>query len=376
MNKLILFTLLVLVSCSKDAITEPTLIDCSTDYAQHPLNDEYRKILMEYVTANKAPGSIIGVKKNQQSAWIGADGFSNLEYQTPMLPCTPFRTGSITKIFTAVVIIQLIEENEITLNTNVIEILPELNGKIPRIEDITIRQLLNHTSGLSHPTDDNLNYRLTLLNSPDYIAGLSTRQRLEKYIYDQPLIFDPGTESYYSNPGYWILELIVERITSASLQQNLQTRIFAPLGMTNTYFEKREDSNVSRGYSYSGDKVMDVTLWDRSESDGDPSAGIISTAEDLLVFGEALFNGQLVSQSLLDQMKITTSYPSCNGDCGYGLGIESWITPQNNGFGKNGTSIGVDANLIYFPQKQVTVVIFSNYGGGNVKDIIDKLIDL
>jgi len=119
-----------------------------------------------------------------------------------------------------------------------------------------------------------------------------------------------------------------------------------------------------------------VTIWDRADSDGDPSAGVISDARDLLLFGEALFTGHLVSDTSLALMKTTTSFPSCGGDCGYGLGIESWHTGQNSGFGKNGSSIGVDANLIYFPEQQKTIVIFSNFGGGNDKSIIDTLLEV
>jgi D-alanyl-D-alanine carboxypeptidase len=102
---------------------------------------------------------------------------------------------------------------------------------------------------------------------------------------------------------------------------------------------------------------------------------LISNAHDLLIFGEALFKGNLVSETSLAWMEETTSFPSCNGDCGYGLGIESWETDSNSGYGKNGSSMGVDANLIFFPDKNTTIVIFSNYGGGNNKDVIDSLLD-
>lgn len=117
-------------------------------------------------------------------------------------------------------------------------------------------------------------------------------------------------------------------------------------------------------------------MWDRADSDGDPAAGLVSNAHDLLVFGEALFTGNLVSDSSLALMKETTSFPSCNGDCGYGLGIESWQTAEHSGYGKNGSSLGVDANLIFFPDQSTTIVIFSNYGGGNNKDVIDLLLDI
>ena len=163
---------------------------------------------------------------------------------------------------------------------------------------------------------------------------------------------------------------------SKSLQQNIEERIVSRLGLEHTYLEKRSDVDVSRGYNFSGQVLKDVTIWDRADSDGDPAAGVISTARDLLLFGEALFTGHLVSDTSLARMKVTKSFPSCGGDCGYGLGIETWYTATNAGYGKNGSSIGVDANLIYFPDQRTTMVIFSNFGGGNDKSVIDALLSI
>jgi D-alanyl-D-alanine carboxypeptidase len=201
-------------------------------------------------------------------------------------------------------------------------------------------------------------------------------KRLETFIYGKALKHSPGSESYYSNPGYWLLGQIIEKITGASIQENIEKRITKPLHLTSTYLIKRNNVAVARGYNFSGNRLKDVTLWDSADSDGDPSAGLISNAKDLLLFGEALFKGQLVSDSSLELMKTTTSFPSCHGDCGYGLGIETWITKEYSGYGKNGTSLGFDANLIFFPEKNITILIFSNYGGGNKKDVVDVLLKI
>lgn len=363
-------------ACSREQIDAPEMLSCAESYTGHPDNDAYQSALDAYVSQSEAPGSIIGVKKLNQPEWIGASGKSNLEHGTEMLACTPFRTGSVTKVFTAVVVMQLVEEGALSLDTTIVEVLPELNDEIPQADTITVEQLLNHTSGLKQPTDDDLNYQLALINSPKRIGGLDSRSRLDKYIYGKPLKNSPGTDSYYSNAGYWVLQWMIEEITGESLQQNLQDRILSPLNLADTYLEKRTNSNVSRGYNFSGNKLKDVTIWDSADSDGDPSAGIISTGYDLLIFGEALFSGTLVSDSSLALMKTTTSFPSCGGDCGYGLGIETWITEENSGYGKNGSSVGVDANVIFFPDKGTTIVLFSNYGGGNRKDVIDDLLDI
>jgi D-alanyl-D-alanine carboxypeptidase len=215
-----------------------------------------------------------------------------------------------------------------------------------------------------------------LINNPDYISGMDYKSRLEHYVYDKPLMHVPGTESYYSNAGYWVLALIIEKITGKSIAENIEERITAPLNLSSTYLSKQDDRNIARGYNYSGNLMKDVTMWDRADSNGDPAAGLISTAHDLLLFGEALFTGNLVSDSSLALMKETTSFPSCNGDCGYGLGIERWQTAEHAGYGKNGSSLGVDANVIFFPDQSTTIVIFSNYGGGNNKEVIDRLLDI
>ena len=381
MNKSIGIIILVSLAslfnaCSTEEIPAPATTTCGTDYTTHPQHAAYMDALLDYTSHSSAPGSVIGVKKDLLPEWVGAQGISNLEHGTPMEVCTPFRTGSVTKIFTAVIIMQLIDEHHLDLTTTVAEILPEVKGNIPDAELMTIEQLLNHTSGLGQPTDDDVSYQLTVINNPEYIGSLDARERLEQYIYGKSLKHTPGEDSYYSNAGYWILQWIIEKITVKSLQQNIEERITDPVGMDHTYLEKRTNSEVSRGYNFSGSLMKDVTIWDRADSDGDPSAGVISDARDLLLFGEALFTGHLVSDTSLALMKTTTSFPSCGGDCGYGLGIESWHTGQNSGFGKNGSSIGVDANLIYFPEQQKTIVIFSNFGGGNDKSIIDTLLEV
>ena len=373
-NLSILILVSLMVACTQETIPAPEALLCESDYQNHPNHAAYEQALQQYVSNSSAPGSVIGVKKYQEQEWVGAYGASNLEHQTNMEVCTPFRTGSVTKIFTAVIIMQLYDEGKINLSSTVAAVLPSISNDIPNSASMTVQKLLNHTSGLRQPTDDDINYQLTVINNPDYIGSLDARKRLEQYIYDEPLKHNPGEDSYYSNAGYWLLQLMIEQITGKTLQQNVEERIVDPLGLTNTYLEKRTDTDVSRGYNFSGQLLKDVTIWDRADSDGDPSAGIISTAADLLLFGEAIFKGNLVSDTSLALMKTTTSFPSCNGDCGYGLGIESWDTGQNLGYGKNGSSIGVDANLIFFPEQNTTIVIFSNFGGGNDKSVIDVLL--
>jgi len=120
---------------------------------------------------------------------------------------------------------------------------------------------------------------------------------------------------------------------------------------------------------------VDVTRYDRADSNNDPAGGIVSTADDLIRFGEALFGGQLISAASLAEMKQVSTYPGGQSpEFVYGLGIEVWETAEGRmGYGKNGTLTGVDANWIHFEDSSTSVVIFTNYGLGSNKDFIDDL---
>lgn len=360
-------------SCRQEEIAVPDYRLCSAMYTTHPLHEQYNELLQAYQHGTAAPGSIVGVKKVGQPAWVGATGYSNLAHQSAMDACTPFRTGSVTKVFTATVVLALSEAGMLRLDDHVTAYLPELRGKIPRVDEITIRQLLNHTSGLGHPTDDDLHYQLGLINNPDYFARLTSRERLERFVYDKALKHTPGSSTYYSNAGYWLLEWVVETATGKAFAESLQERVITPLGLAESYLVKRANPAVARGYNRGGSRMHDVTRWDAADGDGDPAAGIISTAVDLLTFGEALFGRRLISQQSLDAMTVMFADPHCDG-CGYGLGIETWKVGRFIGYGMNGSSLGVDANLIYFPEQQTTVVLFSNYGGGNRKEVIEGFV--
>lgn len=368
-----LFGLILFTACQKTGI-EPTTPCQPTDHSAHARHAELSAVLNDYIAENKLPGAIIAVHTIGSEPWIGAQGMANLETGSPMLTCTRFRTGSITKTFIGTLALQLQEDGVLHLNDRLSQHLP--NVDVPEADRITLRQLLNHSSGLRHPSDDDLGYQLRILNDPEGMATMSIERKLEQYVYGRPLLFDPGEGIHYSNAGYWLLQRVMERRTGRSLRQLLHERITGPLGMPGTYLASGDDAHVARGYHFNGFLLNDVTHYDRADSDNDPAGGIVSTAADLLSFGQALFGGELISAASLEEMKQVSTYP--DGDDAefvYGLGIETWDTNGGtHGYGKNGSLTGVDANWIHFPSQQTTVVIFTNKGGGSHKDFIDRLV--
>lgn len=347
------------------------------DYSDHPKNTEYTGELSAYQTGTGSPGAILLVNRPGAPLWIGATGHSNLEYQTAMRTNTPFRTGSITKIFIATAILQLREQNKLALEDALTEHLPQLAGKIPQAEHITLRQLLGHLSGITDPPNESMRYQLDLVNDPEGFGALNTEALLETYVYGKALNFNPGTAYRYSNTNYWLLGLVIEHLTQKSLQQALDQLIFSPLSLTQTWIEKRDDRNVARGYAdfYGSGNLLDVSRWDRAEGDGKAAGGLISTAEDLMTFMAALFEGQLLPLAVVEEMK-QVQFPGCNSpDCEYGLGLELWRTGAGMAYGHNGTLAGAEANLLYFPESRNIIVLFKNNGNGSDKQLIDRIME-
>ncbi len=372
----ILTSCLLAMACAEEiTILKPDYKE-QASYAHHPRHTLYTTELSGYHNRSNAPGSILLVKKPQEELWMGATGFSNLAHQTPMYTTNQFRTGSVTKMFTAVAIMKLVEANKLTLESRLGDLLPSVKGKIPQAEEITVRHLLAHQSGIFDPPNESLRYQGDIINHPEAMYNKNVWQVLEQYVFDRPLHFAPGSRYSYSNTNYWLLGLVAEKLEQQSMQQILQRMIFDPLNMQHTYIEKRDDRNVVRGYAnlYNDGHLIDVSLWDRAEGDGEADGGIISTAEDLYKFMDGLFGNKLVTPATLAEMK-RVQWSACDSEyCEYGLGIEIWRTGLGLAYGHNGGLVGIDANALYYEATGGIMVLYKNEGSGASKDFLDKVM--
>ncbi len=366
----------LLLACSNEIIIpEPQEME-EVSYQHHPKHQHYQSELEKYKKDTFAPGSIMLIDKPGDPLWIGATGKSNLEYQAPMKTINQFRTGSITKIYTAVVIMRMVEEGKFTLNDKLSVLLPETSGKIEQADKITLRHLLSHLSGIIDPPNESLTYQAEIINNPTYMYNMSIEEMLKEYVYGKKLHFEPGTGYSYSNTNYWLLGLIAERKSGQSIQELMNNYVFAPLSLIHTYLEKRDDRNVVRGYVdfYNNGILMDVTHWDRAEGDGQPDGGLITTAEELKKFMRALFSGQLVSLETLEEMK-KIQLPGCNSpECEYGLGLELWRTEAGIAYGHNGSLAGLEANALYYEETGGISILYKNNGNFSDKHFLDQLI--
>jgi len=370
-----LLCLLFLACGNEIIIPEPQDLEDGS-YENHPKHQQYQNELEKYKKNTFSPGSILLIDKPGEPLWIGATGRSNLEYQTPMKTIDQFRTGSITKMFTAVVIMRMVEEQKLSLEDKLIDLLPETSGNIEKADRITLRHLLSHLSGIIDPPNESLNYQAEIINNPNYMYDMNIEKMLDKYVYGKKLHFEPGTGYSYSNTNYWLLGMIAERKSGQTIQVLMNNCIFTPLSLTHTYIEKRDDRNVVRGYVdfYNNGILMDVSQWDRAEGDGQPDGGLITNAEDLNKFMRALFSGQLVSLSTLEEMK-KIQLPGCNSpECEYGLGLELWRTDAGIAYGHNGSLVGLEANALYYEETGGISILYKNNGNFSDKRFLDQLM--
>lgn len=347
----------------------------SENYSLNDNNDFYKNELIQYVKNNNLPGAIMAIKTAEKPLWIGAEGKKNLENDNEMEVCTPFRIGSITKVFIAAVALKLQEEKKINLDNKITQYLPELKIQIPQANSITLRMLLNHSSGIIDPKNDDSEYLDFITNFPDKVDSMTVDDRLKKYVYGKSLQFSPGTASHYSNSGYWLIGKIIERVSKKSMQALLAEKIFGPLKMNDSYYDERLNPKVSQGYHLMEGNLINVTKWDKADGDGDPSSGIVSTAENLFKFGESLFSGKIINKKSVQEMLQTLKLSNClDKECDYGLGIENWNIGNLKGYGKNGSSVGYEANWIYLPSEKTSIITFTNKGGGTDKNFIERII--
>lgn len=255
-------------------------------------------------------------------------------------PLTKFRIGSITKTFTAVMILQLIEEKKLKLSTPLAKYFP----KFPKAKNITIEHLIKHRSGIHNFTDD-----------PEYLTYMlhpKTQAELMDIFMKLPSDFEPGTMHVYSNTNYVLLGMILEKITKTSYSEALGKRITDKLGLGNTYCGSSTDlnKNEARSYFYNGiDWVFD------GETDMSVPLGagmIVSTAEDLTRFVEGIFTYKLLKKETVDQMIIQED--------GYGMGIFSIPFYETLAYGHNGKLDGFQSMAAYFPNEKVSIAFSAN----------------
>ena len=331
---------------------------------------------MDDLTAGELPPGMIVWIDAPEYRFAGASGFADRMNNTPMPPEGAFRIGSITKMFTATVILQLAEEGVLSLDDPLAQWLPDVAEQLPYGDQITLRHLLTHTSGLFNVVEHEAYYAdLFTEMVVDEATGnvtLACVQRdphdtLARYVYGQEAQFAPGTQWRYSNTNYTLLGMVIEAAAEMPLAEAYRTHIYEPLGMMSTFLDCYEEpvTDVVHGYTTGAEGAMtDVT--ELHESIGWSAGGLVSTAADLTTFARGLFGGALFdSPETLAAM--TTPAPGSS----YGLGLML----QGDYMGHAGYIAGFRSVLNYAPETDTVVVMLYNHDAADPEQSLAEVVN-
>lgn len=304
----------------------------------------------------KVPGASVLVIRNGATVFRRSYGMADLEHQVAATPVTNYRLASVTKQFTAAAILLLAEEKRLSLDDPLGKWLPSLPAAtVP----VTLRQLLTHTSGI-------IDYEEVM--APDTSRQLHDSDVLHLLEAQNRTYFEPGARYRYSDSGYSLLSLVVARASGLSFASFLRTRIFLPLGMTNTVaYEEGVSTVTNRAYGYSQlatdsavpGRVSPVPSWTRTDQSltsavlGD--GGIYSSVDDLAKWDEAL-NGSGPLGPGYPRIAFAPATQTDDPNVAYGLGWR--ITGET--VWHSGETLGFRNVIVRFPKHRFTVVILTN----------------
>jgi len=322
--------------------------------------DRFQKIdsLLSYLNKNDKFMGALCIREGENVVFNKAYGFADVENTIVADRLTKYKIGSITKTFTAVMIMQLMEEKKLNLQTKLSRFFPN----IPNAEKITMYDLLHHRTGIVDYINGDT---ITAKNIYRFHSKDEMIQKISAY---KPL-FEPGTKHEYSNSNYNLLGYIIETLTKKSYAENLQTRIVKKANLVNTYFPS-EKINTAKGesysYTYNGTQWEKIPEWENSIA---YSAGaIISTTADLTRFMYALFDGKLIKPSSLEQMKEIKE--------GYGKALVQFPFGERRFYGHTGGIESFRAVVGYYPTEKLGISLIVNGDNFNRNDIMIGILSI
>lgn len=294
------------------------------------------------------PGVAVLAARDGQVLFQGGFGLADVKEKAPITTETKFRIGSVTKQFVAAAIMKLSEEGKLAIGDPLAKYFPDL----PNAKEITLKNLLTHTSGLASYTERG-DFFGGVTKPIEPAALIASMQK------DKPE-FAPGTKFKYCNSGYFLLGEIVAKVSGKSLADYLRSALFEPLGMKDTgiYVNANPPAGAAKGYAVANDKSTPALDWDMSWAGG--AGAIYSTVGDLFRWTEALHAGRVVNAASLKEM--TTPYP-----------LPPDVDPSSYGFGlvisdfeglpavwHNGGLQGWSSNVVWLPGQKVVLVALAN----------------
>jgi len=334
---------------------------------------------LDNVRSAGMPGVFAEVRDGDQ-VWRGASGVADVTSGLPVTPDMRHRVGSITKTFTAAAVMHQVEGGRVQLDTPVGHYLPRL---VPaeRGQAITVRMLLNHTSGLA---DYFLNPKIDVALQRDPTRRWTAADAL-KYVGKR--LSPPGKAWHYANTNYLLLGLIVERLTGNSLAVEIRDRFLTPLGLTATWYQAVEKprTELAHGYRFSGTKLTAKPI-DLTDGSGiapfrsvvtaaDGAGSMAGTSADLARWGRALYGGDVLgpigTALLLSDFTKTTGYlPGAS----YGFGVQALSIDGHASLGHSGRLLGFRGVVRHFPVDGFTIAVLTNQSRTDPGAVVRSLL--
>lgn len=340
----ILFSSIILISCSKDSSLVASKNKILTDELKAKLEAAADCVFMHVST----PGMIALISAEGEKDFFIKRGVSNIETGEPMNENNYFRIASNTKTFTGTAVLILVDEGKINLEKSISYYLPEYH--VPNGDLITVRMLGNMTSGLYNYSGDaglwSSYYASNCLMTfpPDSLLAIAFRH---------PSSFPPGTSYEYCNTNTVLLGLLMEKVTGKPADQVIEEKVIQPLNLKNTYWGGLFflSSPYTHGYNADMGSLKDATNWNPSW--GYTAGALISTIPDLKIWAKALVEGKLLSE----QMK-TERFTWINNHYGFCvMKVNDWI-------GHSGIISGYNSHVIYNSSKKITLIVYTNLDTG------------
>ncbi|WP_433932751.1 serine hydrolase domain-containing protein [Sorangium cellulosum] len=325
------------------------------------LEQRLQAALDHTVAAQEVPGGTAAVRFPDGTVWTGATGRSRIEPAEPMAPGSVLRIGSVTKTFVATALLQLWTEGALDLDAP----LSTWVDLVPGGDAITLRQVLNHTSGIPD-----------YFESADFLEALFAEpqrvwapEELVAHGVAQEPYFAPGAGWRYANTNYILAGLVLEATTGRPAVQELRERLLDPLELGSTFLDASEPVPIDIAHGYFSNE--DVTLLDTTtryhESQGWTAGSLVSSASDVARFLSALLDGGeggLLDEAALAEMKtlVPLGHPAYTG---YGLGLFERESPIGVTYGHGGATTGYLASAYHAPATGVTVTVLLNLTGGS-----------
>jgi len=328
--------------------------------------DKLDKLIRAYAEYGKFNGSVLVTEKGKVIYKKGF-GLADMEWNIPNQPDTKHRLGSITKQFTSMLIMQLVEQGKLKLDVPISAYLPDYPKKNGDV--ITIHHLLTHSSGIPNMT-----------SFPGFFKNISRNSyspvQLVNLFADSTLQFKPGERFAYSNSGYILLGYIIEKVTGKSYEQVLQENIFTPLKMNNTGYDHNRPllKNRANGYEKRGRSYVNANFIDMSVPYA--AGALYSTVEDLSLWDQALYGNQLLRKENMDLL-FTKHISSDGGHYGYGWDIGEMrlgnTAARIETIGHGGGIDGFNTQLTRISSDKSFIVLLNNTGGAPLNEMTNAI---